>query len=77
MVSLVVLPGLWRVAPVVFDAAQYTMYRGNRPFSLAPDGERLLVLGGEDLVPNTSGPSGQIILVQNWTDELQRLVPTP
>ena len=53
------------------------MFRGNRKFSLAPDGQRLLMLGEEDLVPGTPAPSGQIILVQNWTDELQRLVPTP
>ena len=26
---------------------------------------------------STNGDASQIVLVQNWADELQRLVPTP
>ena len=43
---------------------------------LSPDGQRLLMLkesAGADAPSNQS----QVILIQNWFDELQRLVPTP
>ena len=44
--------------------------RGGRAYDIAPDGRFLVIkLTGSD-------PADQIILVQNWTDDLQRLVPT-
>ena len=39
---------------------------------MTPDGERLLMITGSgDAVPTTI----QLILVQNWHEELKRLVP--
>ena len=45
---------------------------GGRTYDVHPDGERFLVvkLGATD-------SANQIILIQNWFDELQRLVPSP
>ncbi len=48
---------------------------GGRTHDVSPDGERFLMIkegGGAD---DTSAPS-QLILVQNWFEELRRLVPT-
>ena len=49
--------------------------RANMPFALSPDGERFLVLqplGAQ--TGDTSAPD--LIVVFNWFDELQRLVPS-
>jgi hypothetical protein len=46
-----------------------------RTYDIAPDGQRFLMIkegGGTD---QTVAPP-QIIVVQYWTEELQRLVPT-
>jgi len=46
-----------------------------RMYDVSPDGRRFLMIkeiGGVDEVP----PSARLILVQNWTEELKRLVPT-
>ena len=45
-----------------------------RTYDIAPDGARFLVVK-ESVSGETAG--AQIILVQDWFDELQRLVPTP
>ena len=44
-----------------------------RIYDVSPDGERFLMIkeGGSD----ESSPA-ELILVQNWVDELERLVPT-
>jgi serine/threonine-protein kinase len=44
-----------------------------RAFDVTSDGERFLFLDG-DVVPG-SGSAVQLILIQNWTEELKRLVP--
>jgi len=46
---------------------------GNRPVDLAPDGRFLFISGGPT---GSDGLPSSIILVQNWTEELKRLVPT-
>jgi hypothetical protein len=46
-----------------------------RTYDIAPDGQRLLMIkegGGSD----HSATAPQIIVVQHWTEELKRLVPT-
>ena len=45
-----------------------------RHYDLAPDGERFLMI--KPATDDASTPT-QIIFVENWFDELQRLVPTP
>ena len=54
--------------PEVMFEGQY-----GRSYDVAPDGQRFLM--AKRLEDDTSAPS-QIIIVQNWFDELQRLVPT-
>jgi hypothetical protein len=50
---------------------------GGTPFDLAPDGQRfLMVRRGAASAVDASAPP-EIILVQNWSAVLQRLVPTP
>ena len=49
-----------------------------RTYDLAPDGQRFLMV--KDAAPtDDSGTSAspQIVLVENWFEELKRLVPTP
>jgi hypothetical protein len=44
-----------------------------RAFDVTSDGERFLFLDG-DAVPGSES-AVQLILIQNWTEELKRLVP--
>ena len=41
---------------------------------MAPDGQRFLLTINKE--PPTNLPPAQMILVQNWFEELKRLVPT-
>jgi hypothetical protein len=41
-----------------------------REWDVAPDGRFLMVKA------NTTSDSSELIIVQNWADELERLVPT-
>ena len=52
---------------VLFEDQQYFQARQSQTYDLASDGRFLM----------TKDPVAQIVLVQNWLDELQRLVPTP
>jgi serine/threonine-protein kinase len=57
---------------VVFDE-NYVGYTTGRPYDIAPDGERFLMIkqAGAD-----EGSATELILVQNWFQDLERLVPT-
>ena len=46
---------------------------GNRPIDMAPDGRFLIIRGGQT---DGAAPPSNIIFVQNWAEELKRLVPT-
>ncbi len=48
----------------------------NRRMAVSPDGQRFLLLA--NATENTDGEATQpqVILVQNWFEELRRLVPT-
>ena len=63
--------------PEVLFEDQYSGYRGRglRSYDLAPDGRFLMVKEGIE-ANGTEGPTTQIVLVQNWFEELKRLVPT-
>ena len=57
---------------MLFDLGAYSF--NTRPnYAVAPDGERFLMIkeGGSDETATT-----ELILVQNWFEELKRLVPT-
>jgi len=55
----------------LFDTAPYYTYRG---VAVAPDGRFLLLKGSGESEDTAAAPS--IIVVQNWFEELKRLVPT-
>ena len=56
------------------NEAQY-LSRGPREYDIHPDGQRFLMI---KQAPQTEEASAraEIILVQNWSEELKRLVPT-
>ena len=60
--------------PTRLFEARYSLPVFGRTYDVSPDGRRFLmtkVSGGTD---QTAAPS-QLIVVQNWTEELKRLVP--
>ncbi len=62
---------------VLFDTTGYgtpTTVGANRRIDISPDGTRFLMFD-QSLAFELDAPDP--VLVQNWTDELQRLVPTP
>jgi serine/threonine-protein kinase len=59
----------------LFDLGPYLTRRRNRRIDISPEGDRFLMLkagGGSDGTAATTS----IIIVQNWFEELKRLVPT-
>ena len=62
------------VPEVVFEGAYVGRGEHWREFDIAPNGQRFLMLQPGQGV---AGHRAQIVLVQHWLDELQRLVPTP
>ena len=60
---------------LLFNAAGYgtpDIVGDNRRMDVSPDGNRVLMFK-QDALLDVPSP----ILIQNWTDELQRLVPVP
>jgi hypothetical protein len=58
----------------LFETAMLGPGGGNRPYDIAPDGRFLIVRS--DQADADIGPASNLIIVQNWTEELKRLVPT-
>ncbi len=62
---------------MLFDTPYY-FNRSERTYDLDPDGQRFLMVKDAALTDDSSTPTqSQIVLVENWLDELQRLVPVP
>jgi len=59
---------------VLFELAMLVQAFGNRPYDIAPDGRFLIIRSAEAETEGT--PASNLILVQNWFEELKRLVPT-
>ncbi len=59
--------------PEVLFEQQYLDLQTNRTYDVAPDGRFLMIKAPTD---DGSAPAEQIILVENWFEELKRLVPT-
>ncbi|MEP6917208.1 MAG: hypothetical protein ABJC89_16265 [Acidobacteriota bacterium] len=53
--------------------ARYPGGTGGRTYDVAPDGRRFLMIQQRDPLPQP--PITHVVLVQNWLDELKRLVP--
>jgi len=59
---------------VLFDLTTLPPGQGNRPYDVAPDG-RFFVIRPANAVSSAGSPSN-MVLVQNWFEELKRLAPT-
>ena len=53
----------------MFDSGDYYFSAGGRHYDIAPDGKRFL------MIKPAMESEARIILVQNWFEELKRLVP--
>jgi Tol biopolymer transport system component len=63
----------WRSgAPTRVLQGSYLFANGERSFDIAPDGRRFLMIKNSD---TTARPQASIVVVQNWYEELKRLVP--
>lgn len=60
---------------VLFDAMAVNI-AGMRPYDIAHDGRFLISPSGEEEAADSGGLALSLVLVQNWTEELERLVPT-
>ena len=58
----------------LFEFAMLRQTAGNRPYDIAPDGRFLIIRSGQ--AEAAGGTASDLILVQNWFEELKRLVPT-
>jgi serine/threonine protein kinase len=45
-------------------------------YDLAPDGQRFVMIKEGAATATVPAPAAQIVVVQNWFEELKRLVPT-
>ena len=61
--------------PVVVFRGQYAPSLGGRNYDVSPDGQRFLMLKVNADAGGQSAPSSRITVVENWTEELKRLVP--
>jgi eukaryotic-like serine/threonine-protein kinase len=59
---------------VLFEFAMLVQGAGNRPYDIAPDGRFLVIRSGQ--AESGVGTAPSMIVVQNWFEELKRLVPT-
>ena len=64
-------------ATVLFEGTYYIQGLARRLYDVAPDGRFLIIKPPGGAAEDTASVSGQIVLVEGWLDELQRLVPIP
>jgi hypothetical protein len=65
-------PASQRISPT-FPSAAHKSTLSSRSYDVSPDGQRFLMLKPPPFDPATAP---QIVLVQDWFEELKRLVPT-
>ena len=63
------------IAEPLFDLVGYLRSPFNRHWDVSPDGRRLLMIR-QTGAATSDGELG-IVLIQNWFEELKRLVPVP
>ncbi len=64
--------------PEVLFETQYYFNFSRRTYALAPDGRRFLMVKDAAPTDESGTPAqSQIVLVENWHEELKRLVPVP
>ena len=55
----------------LFEGPYLLGVAGNQTFDVSPDGQRFLMIREDQTTSNQA----QLVVVQNWFEELQRLVP--
>jgi hypothetical protein len=74
VVDLQTGPGFTALKPrVLFEQPDYSRGSPIRGWDISPDGQRFLMVKAEERKPK---PVTEMILIQNWFEELKRLVPT-
>ena len=75
MMSVAVTTGATFVAspPRMLFEGRYGATAIMRPYDITPDGQRFLMVKQKDRAPISAS---QMILVQNWLEELKARVPT-
>jgi hypothetical protein len=58
---------------MLFEIAMLAPTASIRPFDLTPDGRFIVIRPAQE---ETSSTAPSLVLVQNWFEELKRLVPT-
>ena len=71
-VSILTDPSFTAGNPEVLFENYYVFEQGGPNYDVSPDGERFLMIKPVESAPATP----QIIVVQNWFEELNRLAPT-
>ena len=56
--------------PEVLFEQQYFLFRDTRTYDVFPDGQKFLMIRSGAVTDDGSGPASQIVLVENWFDEL-------
>ncbi len=79
VMGVAVEPGsVWKASrpTQILESASYGFFRGSfdRTYDVAPDGKRFLMLKNFD-GPVQTATGERIVVVQNWFEELRRLVP--
>ena len=77
MFAVVVQSGTTFVAgrpQVLFETGMLRQTAGSRPYDIAPDGRFVIIHSGQTEAAGDAASA--MILVQNWFEELKRLVPT-
>ena len=62
---------------VVSTSGYALLSNSARRYDISPDGRRFLMVKRPTAETTDGASSPELIFVQNWFDELQRLVPTP
>ena len=60
--------------PQVLVGSDFSLTPGNQPYDIAPDGRFVILRAAQD--GSSRGRSTNLIVIQNWFEELKRLVPT-
>jgi serine/threonine-protein kinase len=76
MLAVPVQPGTTLVVgrPQVLFEFPMAVTLSGRPYDIAPDGRFLIIRSGD--AEADDAPVSNMIVVQNWTEELKRLMPT-
>jgi Tol biopolymer transport system component len=76
LMSVPIQPGAtftWDKPRLLFEGP-YIGPNFGRSYDVSPDGSRFLMI--KDDLPSDAAPAPQLVVVQNWFEELKRLVPT-